>query len=578
LCLACLLPIAAGAEGIPGAGKESGIYLFIVSSSKSTDSSAPQLRYADDDAALFYEFFRPVAEKISLFSEFDNESQGLFPEAAQAARPPVLKDVISEFGKLAVEIKKNGAEKKTLFVILIGHGGIGDDSEGYLSLGGEKLTRRQITEMLSSLDRESVSAHVIVDACHSYYLVKGRQDWQPQDTFVNLKEDFSAFLLSKQGGADLADVGFVISTSGARETYEWDYLQAGVFSYMLRSGLLGGADINRDYKITYGELRAFMAAAAGGVKIERAKPKFYLRAPLGYDETVIVDLKKVWEERGVDLLTLKEKGRISIEDSRGVKVIDRNNGGEEGFPLLLPKTGIEYYVISDKGESRIVKSADTSGGFALLSLNASEVAKRDVISQSLHEGLFSIAFTEEFYTGYNEGFGSDKGEFVLENFGAERYKLPYMISASYTMSTALFDLPGVEHGFAVKGALPISGTLYFGPEAGATFSSNNVESGDFDLYRFYAGLYLGAAIRPWESFSLYYEAGFAPQWIVHDGAEDRSDSLSLRTRLEAGIAYVFGRFAVKAGGGLGISIITIEGSGEEFYYQPYAAVGFGYLP
>ncbi|MBM4389031.1 MAG: hypothetical protein FJ088_14920, partial [Deltaproteobacteria bacterium] len=355
-----------------GAGRKD-MYVFIVAASESGDPKQNSLKYADDDAALYYEFFKPVAKKANIFTVFDGESRGIFAEMANEALPPRKDIVLSEFRKMREEIRANGDANSALFIVLIGHGGIDEKGEGYLNLMGGRLARGEIKKEMIASAGDLVETTLIIDTCNAYFLVKSRDEWKFHDTGADLTEKFDEFLFNFERKNEFPILGLIVSTAGARETFEWEYLKAGVFSHVVRSGLHGGADINQDKKVTYSELRAFIASVTGGVKNEKAKIKYFIEAPSGYDDKVIVDLS-AWEEKGADLLVLSKEGRYFLEDNRGVRVFDLNAGSGAVFPLLLPKK-LAYYLNLNGLETKINTPAGWEKGIDNLAFAESAAAK-----------------------------------------------------------------------------------------------------------------------------------------------------------------------------------------------------------
>jgi hypothetical protein len=554
-------------------GKEKEIYVFIVSSSAPASSSVPSLKYADDDAALYYEFFKPVAKKEVLFTSFDRESAKIYPELVSLAKPPKKKDVIENYREMLKTIKEIKGVKKEIFLIFIGHGGIDESHRGFLNLADGKLFKDEIDSIFLNYEDNQTIIHFIIDSCNAYYLIQKRGDWKEQDTYVDLSRDFQkvyTFEYEKR----MSNIGFLISSAGMVETYEWDYIHSGVFSYLIRSGLLGAADINGDSIITYGELRAFLASANAGIKVEKAKPKYLLLAPRGHDDTGIVDLK-MWKAKGSSFYTLGSSGRFSVEDDRGVKILELNVGEKQKFSLLLPQEKREYFLIPDKDEKNSLKLKKQGDQIAAFSMEGSELRKRGAYSESLLSGLFAVPFTKEFYQGFAEGY--DREILLMRGREPEKNRILYQIGAANTISYPLFDLSGVENGVNFKGILPVSGNIYFGPELGATYSSHKNTSGDFTLYRIYTGLFLGAMFDLRETIIFYLETGFSPQWIIHDTREKKKgDNLSFRTKMETGLSFIMGNFALRTGFGGGLNVITLDGR-EDVFIQPYAILGANWI-
>ena len=59
------------------------------------------LHYADDDAADFFTFLRPLSQSAILLTVLDGPSQRRFPELAEVARPPSLVELRRAVAELA---------------------------------------------------------------------------------------------------------------------------------------------------------------------------------------------------------------------------------------------------------------------------------------------------------------------------------------------------------------------------------------------------------------------------------------------------------------------------------------------
>ena len=87
-------------------------------------------------------------------------------------------------------------------------------------------------------------------------------------------------------------MGAFLSTSSEQTVYEWSEIQSGIFSFLVRSGLMGGADANHDGRITYDELRGFVGVASRTVPNPAVRPHVFARAPGGKGDQVLIDLNQ----------------------------------------------------------------------------------------------------------------------------------------------------------------------------------------------------------------------------------------------------------------------------------------------
>ena len=72
-------------------------------------------------------------------------------------------------------------------------------------------------------------------------------------------------------------MGVFLSTSADGEAFEWSEIQSGIFSHVVRSGLLGGADADGDGQVSYLELAAFVDTATTDVRNPNMRPHVFSR-------------------------------------------------------------------------------------------------------------------------------------------------------------------------------------------------------------------------------------------------------------------------------------------------------------
>ncbi len=234
------------------------------------------LHYADDDAARFSELMQLLGGRVWLLTHPDRDTLALHPQILTQARPPnmqSLEKALEEISQAAQESKARDALVE-LFFIYSGHG-VERNGEGALTLGrGESLSGQRLRGLLiESLPVDRL--HMILDACNSH-LFQGFGARGPGGRPKRIKAGFSMVAPLRA-----AHVGLLLSTrdSRARESYEWDRYQAGVFSHLLRSGLSGAADIDGDGRISYAEVGAFIKQAGVAVPNPQFRPQIHLRSP-----------------------------------------------------------------------------------------------------------------------------------------------------------------------------------------------------------------------------------------------------------------------------------------------------------
>src|SRR5262249_4236809 len=133
-------------------------------------------------------------------------------------------------------------------------------------------------------------------------------------------EDVQAYA-ARSTLARFPQVGAVLATASGVQAHEWDVYQRGVFSHELLSALRGGADVNRDGRIEYSEVSAFLGAANGEASDPRARLSVVVRPPALNRRAVLVDttrLGAVFRLVGHG----SELGQIFVEDELGNRVAD----------------------------------------------------------------------------------------------------------------------------------------------------------------------------------------------------------------------------------------------------------------
>lgn len=222
--------------------------------------------------------------------------------------------------------------------------------------------------------------HMIIDACYSGLLAGARGpggERRPLHGFSRLERL-----------ADDATLGLVLSTSSARESHEWDGFQAGVFSHEVRSGMAGAADADRDGRITYRELAAFVARANAAIPNERFRPDIYARPPRGGDELVALD-RAPHRRLEVDG---RRAAHYFLEDGRGVRLMDFHNQVGQPVTVLLPRSDGPLFLrrIHDNREFRLTSDAQ------LVTLDELTADEPRIAARGAAHESFSLAFALPF--------------------------------------------------------------------------------------------------------------------------------------------------------------------------------------
>ncbi|MEM6369713.1 MAG: caspase family protein [Myxococcota bacterium] len=300
---------------------------IVVGHNGSQTPGRAELRFADDDAARYFELLAPAMDRAWLLTGFDDLSQEVFAELVPIARTPTriaLEAVLLE-AEVVLKAARERGDRTELIFVYAGHGDV-SDGMGFVNLEEGRLTRVDFEDLVLDglpTDRK----HVIIDACRSYFLVSSRG---PGGTRQVAPQSYA-------GPRRRAGVGFVLSTSSDAESHEWASFQGGVFSHEIRSALSGGADLDLDGAVDYQELAAFVAVANEGIPQARYRPRFFIQPP-SEDKAVPVFAPA---DTGVRWLELPERveGRVRVTDHRGVPYADLNKAAGDVLRIALVGVG-----------------------------------------------------------------------------------------------------------------------------------------------------------------------------------------------------------------------------------------------
>lgn len=321
--LVVLSNLAFGVRGARAESARSAVFALVVTNNRSPRLARPDLRYADDDGAKYYEVFRMIAPEsnVALLTRFDRDTARLFPRLAGKERPPSKAALQAALRDLAVKMRKAGGPVDFYFVFA-GHGDV-DRGKGFLELEDGAFTSDDLEDLLKSIP--ATRSHVILDSCNSFFVVNARK---PGGThFVTSAE------ATKTLSERLPNVGVFLSTSAEASVYEWSELQSGVFSHAVRSGLAGGADVDGDGRVSYDELRAFVNVASAEIKNPNFRPQVLARAPGGRGQEPLFDLNGAHAAR----LRLDEpRQRVTVRDANEIDWVDVHKEAGAALTLRVP--------------------------------------------------------------------------------------------------------------------------------------------------------------------------------------------------------------------------------------------------
>lgn len=304
-------------------------FALLIGVNQSVDASEVTLRYADDDAALYFELFRGLGARTYLVTRADENTRRLHPQAVAEAVEPRRAAFDQTVAQLAADMARARAERvrTRLYVIYAGHGSV-RAGQGAVALEDAQLTGTELAQLIERSGADE--AHVIIDACYSFFLAYPRGAGGRRRPLAGLR---TLGLL-----ADSGHIGLLLSTSSAKESHEWEGLQSGVFSYEVRSGLSGAADADGDGQVTYREIAAFVERANAAIPNERFRPEVHARPPA--TSGLLLDLKPGLA-RGV---VVPGGAHFILENADGVRLADLHGSPGASARLLRPASASSLFL------------------------------------------------------------------------------------------------------------------------------------------------------------------------------------------------------------------------------------------
>ena len=352
-----------------------------------TPSLAP-LRYADDDGALWAEVLERLGYQTELLTVPDTDTARRASPMLARARPPThaaLREVVERIREGNRADRARGISTDTLFVY-VGHGDIDDAGRAYLTLLRGRLYREALAEEIVD-GFEADFVHLIVDACHAAGVLSTRGG--DPEVLARLSA-----LLAVEGARTRPTVGSTFAESDSGKTHEWSRLRAGIFSHVMRSALLGAADVNLDGEIEYSELEGFAAAALAGITGAPEQLHLRLSPPVQNPRRPLV--RDVPEGPTLPLPADAALLRVAISDVAGTRLVELHRAAEQALVLHLPERDA-YWVATPDAEARIARRELAHGPPALEPVALSMRGPGD---EGLEAGLFQVPFGRAFYEGF----------------------------------------------------------------------------------------------------------------------------------------------------------------------------------
>jgi hypothetical protein len=438
-------------------------------SQSTQDEGLRPLQYADDDASAVTALGRDLGYRTTLLTVADAASQRRFPELIGESRPPTLVELRRAVGQLKrdFEADRRAGDQPVLFFFFSGHGAVPVGGSPFLALLDGPLTQSVLyDEVLAELPARYV--HLVIDACHAEAIVRPR-DTQARSRPLGAEEmqQFAA----RRTLARFPHVGAVIATSDEAQTHEWNVYQQGVFTYELLSGLRGAADVNRDGRIEYSELYAFLGAANRAVVDPRARLSIAAYPPSQNQRVPLVEFPKSSANA-----TLAGPGpasnsgvpeRFFLEDELGNRLAELRPEPGYQFTLLVP-AGRRLFLRTSDREAVFTLEPGEARNLGTLRLAPVSTVARDAIASSLHRGLFATPFGPRYYVGFVDGHAELLPVDLNLSLAAERD-----LSLERPGRRSLWN--GYRKAALVAGMVGLSG-LVVATVWGARFSSRNEEA------------------------------------------------------------------------------------------------------
>ena len=348
-------------------------------------ADAQPLRFADDDAVKNAQLVEELHGEAVLLTTLDATSRQMYPALTpQAPTGAALNAAAQALADKVRAAHAAGAITRVL-IFYSGHGDI-DHGEGYFQLQDGRLTRSDFHALIKRFPADSV--HVIVDACKAYYLVfeRGIRDRVPDHAPLFATDPLPSH------------VGFLLATSAAEDTHEWEAYQGGIFSHEVRSALRGAADLDGDGQITYDEVAAFIFNANRSITNPSYRPTSYVRAP--QTDAVLVDL--------ADAPMLRFDAGLSkhwtLEDAQGVRLLDTHPAANTTAHFMLPS---RRPLFLREAQTDVDYRIDRLGSVDFTTLVASRtpVQTRGALNLAFAQ-LFSQAYEPQAFARYQQNLAA----------------------------------------------------------------------------------------------------------------------------------------------------------------------------
>ncbi len=387
-------------------------FALVIGSNHTLDRRQAPLRYADDDAAKLAEVLREAEVDVELLATLDRDSQAIWADQVGVAHPARRRMLEARWAALRARMQaaKDRGSKVEFILFYSGHGDVGPDGQGYLTLDDGKFTRSDLFgKLLASSPADH--NHVLLDACQSeqFVLTRGKRRWKSDDATTGYDEDVRRYLERHQLAA-FPNTGVLLAHSVDQQTHEWEHYRGGIFTHELVSGLRGGADLNGDGQLEYSEIGAFVSAANRAVTDPRARLQVVVRPPADDERRPLLVHPALVATR-VLFITGDVPDLYTVEDRRGIRVADIRRSGDRPAYVRLPPGDMFITREHDAGGEAIREEVEISADRAGMVLSSTltfapgQQRARGSLDAAFRAGLFTTPFGRGYYDGYTDRTG-----------------------------------------------------------------------------------------------------------------------------------------------------------------------------
>ncbi|HEY2408937.1 MAG TPA: hypothetical protein VGI10_23190 [Polyangiaceae bacterium] len=365
------------------------VFALIVANNKSSTLSDPDLQYADDDGARYYQLFRSIAtaDDVALLTSFDRASLAEYKALAPLAQAPTRGALEAASARLAqaVNAARARGEHTAFYFVFAGHGDV-DNGRGYLELEDARIDGSFLEQhVIEQIPAET--KHMLLDSCNSFFVVNprkpgGRRWATPKDMALGFS-------------ARHPEVGLFLSTNSESEVFEWSQIESGVFSHEVRSGIEGAADVNGDGATSYAELAGFVETANAGITRETLRPHLFYRGPRGDANATLFPTGAM---NGRRIRLSAEPARLWIKNASGARFLDLHK--ERGaVTLVLPAVADQELSVFEElaGPAPlrpVVHERAIAAGSEPVELAATQIADPEVSARG--DRIFGSLFSEPY--------------------------------------------------------------------------------------------------------------------------------------------------------------------------------------